>query len=463
MPKKIRKCSALSHGRQLPRYAALTTDAPLPYKSFMNPLAQELNAVLEGSVAGNLLSDLGRRLYFPRGIVAQSAEAKKHATRANATIGMALREGKPVYLPAIRSLIPDLDPEEIFPYAPTQGIEKLRELWKKEIIQKNPDIGNTLFSLPLVVPGLTAGISTLADLFAGPGDTLVLPDLYWDNYPLIFETRRETNVMTFPFYSDRGGFNVDGLRTALRAAAGRGKVLLLLNFPNNPTGYSLTRDEATGVVSTIANVADSGTQCLVITDDAYFGLFYEPDVYPQSLFARLCGVHQNVLAAKVDGSTKEDLTWGFRTAFISLGSKGLAQEHYDALISKLMGAVRSTVSNSSVLAQNLILRAIENPARQREKDEAATLLRQRYAKVKSILSRRSSKAIQPFPFNSGYFMSFRLNSGDAETLRKALLMEEGVGTIAVNERCLRVAFSQLDLDKLEEVFEVIFKTAERVL
>ena len=429
----------------------------------MNPLAQELNSLLEGSVAGALLSDLGRRIYFPRGIVAQSAEAKKHAKRANATIGMALREGKPVYLQAIRSLIPDLDPEEIFPYAPTQGVEKLREAWKKEIIQKNPDIGNTPFSLPLVVPGLTAGISTLADLFAGPADTLVIPDLFWDNYPLIFETRREAVIRTFPFYSQRGGFNSDGLRAALRAAAGKKKVILLLNFPNNPTGYSLTKNEADVVVSIIGDLAASGTRCLVITDDAYFGLFYEPDIYPQSLFARLCGLHENVLAAKVDGSTKEDLTWGFRTAFISLGAKGLAKEQYDALTNKLMGAVRSTVSNSSVLAQNLILRAIANPARQRQKDEAAALLRQRYLKVKSIVADRASKVIQPFPFNSGYFMSFQLKSGDAETLRTALLLDEGVGTIAVNEKCLRVAFSQLDLDKLEEVFEVIYRTAERVL
>ncbi len=450
-------------GRMADKPAALTAAVAPSYNQSMNPLAAELNAVLDGSVVGALLSDLGKRMYFPRGIVAQSAEAKKHARRANATIGMALQEGKPVFLPTIRSLIPGLDPEEIFPYAPTQGIEKLREMWKKEIIEKNPDIGSTPFSLPLVVPGLTAGISTLADLFAGPGDTLVLPDLFWDNYPLIFETRRETAVRTFPFYSSAGGFNVEGLRQALGSAAEKGKVLLLLNFPNNPTGYSLSRDEAAGVVSAIRDVAASGARCLVMTDDAYFGLFYEPEIYTQSLFAKLCGLHENVLAAKVDGSTKEDLTWGFRTAFISFGAKGLTKEHYDALTSKLMGAVRSTVSNSSVLAQNLILRAIASPVRRAEKEQAATLLRTRYQKVKAILSRRTSSAIQALPFNSGYFMSFRLNRGDAETLRKALLMEEGVGTIAVNERCLRVAFSQLDLEKLEEVFDLIFRTAERVL
>ena len=222
----------------------------------MNPLATELNAALAGTIADALLSGSGRRLYFPKGIVAQSAEAKKDATRANATIGMATKAGKPVFLPAIRSLVPGLDPDEIFPYAPTQGVEKLRELWKKEIIRKNPDIGGSPFSLPLVVPGLTCGISTLADLFADKGDTLVLPDLHWDNYPLIFETRRETAVATFPFFTATGGFNVDGhARDARPRAAAAGKVILLLNFPNNPTGYSPTIDEAAAIVDAIREVA----------------------------------------------------------------------------------------------------------------------------------------------------------------------------------------------------------------
>ena len=42
-----------------------------------------------------------------------------------------------------------------------------------------------------------------------------------------------------------------------------------------------------------------------------------------------------MLAAKVDGSTKEDLTWGFRTGFVTLGAKGLMDGHYDALTRKL--------------------------------------------------------------------------------------------------------------------------------
>ena len=431
----------------------------------LHALATELNTALAGSVADPLLSALGRRLYFPKGIVAQSAEAKKSATRANATIGIATRSGKPVFLPTIRSLVPALDPDEIFPYAPTQGVEKLRELWKKDIIRKNPDIGDAKFSLPLVVPGLTCGVSTLADLFADTGDTLVLPDLHWDNYPLIFETRREAEIAPFPFYCGEGpstGFNVGGMKDTLARAAGKGKAILLLNFPNNPTGYSPTVEEAAGIVDAITEVARSGVRLLVILDDAYFGLYYEPKLYEQSLFARLCTVHENVLAAKVDGSTKEDLTWGFRTGFVTLGSKGLTDAHYDALTRKLMGALRSTISNSSILAQNLILRSLEDPQRLAQKAEAARLLRERYDRARAILAGRTSPALEPLPFNSGYFMSFRLRRGTAEQLRKALLSGSGVGTIAINDRCLRVALSSVDVEKLEELFDLIYAAAEKL-
>jgi len=428
----------------------------------MNPLAIELNTALAGTVADTLLSDLGRRLFFPKGIVAQSAEAKKGATRANATIGIATRGGKPVFLPTIRSLVPALDPDEIFPYAPTQGVEKLRELWKKDLVRKNPDVGDAKFSLPLVVPGLTCGISTLADLFAEKGDTLVLPDLHWDNYPLIFETRRETSVETFPFFSSGGAFNVQGMKEALARAAKKGKVILLLNFPNNPTGYSPSTAEAEAVVSAIRDLASGGCRFLVILDDAYFGLYYEPGIYEQSLFARLCALHENVLAAKVDGSTKEDLTWGFRTGFVTLGAKGLTDAHYEALTRKLMGALRSTISNSSILAQSLILRSLEDPQRMAQKAEAGKILRERYDRAKAILSRKKSSAIEPLPFNSGYFMSFRVLRGTAESLRKALLAGSGVGTIAINDRCLRVAFSSVDVEKLEDLYERIYATAEKL-
>ena len=67
----------------------------------IRPLAAELNEVIEREnphVFG-MLSDLGKRLFFPKGILAQSAEAKEKAKRYDATIGIARENGKPMFLP----------------------------------------------------------------------------------------------------------------------------------------------------------------------------------------------------------------------------------------------------------------------------------------------------------------------------------------------------------------------------
>ena len=52
-----------------------------------------------------MLSDLGKRLFFPKGILAQSAEAKEKAKRYDATIGIARENGKPMFLPSVMKLL----------------------------------------------------------------------------------------------------------------------------------------------------------------------------------------------------------------------------------------------------------------------------------------------------------------------------------------------------------------------
>ena len=133
----------------------------------LNSLAEELNAALAPTIAGRLLSDLGTRLYFPKGIIAQSGEAKKFGKTANATIGMACRDGKPVILSALKDQLPSLTSGEAVAYPPTAGNEDLRTLWLDAIRKKNPSLKDAKISLPVLVPGLTAGISYLADLFIG--------------------------------------------------------------------------------------------------------------------------------------------------------------------------------------------------------------------------------------------------------------------------------------------------------
>ena len=145
----------------------------------MNILAEELNKTLSDSVAYGFLSAVGRRMYFPKGIVAQSDEAKEKAKKYNATVGLATRNGEPFYLRDIYSLFKEgsLKPAQIFSYAPGGGDKTLRSLWKDSMIEKNPSLKGKRFSLPLVTGGLTHAISMVAELFVSEGDDIVCPDL----------------------------------------------------------------------------------------------------------------------------------------------------------------------------------------------------------------------------------------------------------------------------------------------
>lgn len=430
----------------------------------MNSIAEELNATLEGTVALELLSDYGRRFYFPRGIAAQSAEAKQHAKVLNATIGMAYLDRQPVEHSAVRRQLPELAPDESVAYAPTGGDARLRARWKEEILRKNPDLDASRISEPMVVPGLTSGISQIADLFVNPGDPVVMPDMFWGNYRLIFEGRREASLHTFPFFTPDSRLNVEGFKKALRDNARNGKVLLIVNFPNNPTGYSPTAKEAQQLVEAIRELAEEGLKIVTVTDDAYFGLFYESDLYAQSLFTPLSSAHENIVAVKVDGATKEDFVWGFRVGFVTFGSKGLQEEHYKALNSKLMGSIRATISNSSRPAQSILLKAMESPGYLEEKQRYFESLRERYLAVKRIIAERTTgTSLSPLPFNSGYFMSFHFDGGDAEALRKDLLFEKGIGTISIAGSYLRVAYASIDLEELPRLYSEIFTSADRII
>lgn len=59
-------------------------------------------------------------------------------------------------------------------------------------------------------------------------------------------------------------------------------------------------------------------------------------------------------------------------------------------------------------------------------------------------------------------MSFDTKKINAEELRVRLLNEKGIGTIQIDSRTLRVAFSSLDENKIEVVYQAIYDMAEEM-
>lgn len=427
----------------------------------MNPIAKQLNQILFDK-APNVLSMLGSvgiNLFFPKGILSQSAEAKEKAHKFNATIGIATEKGRTMCIGSIMESISGIPARESLRYAPSFGILGLRRAWRKAIFEKNPSLAGKNISLPVVTQAITHGISVFGDMWTDPGDVLILPDKMWGNYNLILSVRRGIRISQYPFFNEKDGFNIKAFEEKVRAEAAQNKkIIVLLNFPNNPTGYTPTKNEALAIAEILTIVAQDGTRVLAVCDDAYFGLFHEDECNLESVFALLADASENLMAIKLDGATKEDFVWGLRVGFITYGIKNGAAEVYDALEKKSAGAVRGSISNASHLSQSIVLRAMESDAYQSECAEKRSILKARANKVKQVLADpKYNDAWTPYPFNSGYFMCLKIKGVDAEALRVHLLDKYGVGLISIGPTDLRVAFSCLEESDVQELFDIILE------
>jgi aspartate/methionine/tyrosine aminotransferase len=430
--------------------------------TLLNPLAVELNQTIEQHAPAvmRMLSRLGKQLYFPKGILTQTAEAKDKATRFNATIGEARELQHSMGLPAITRHLVDLSPDEALPYASSYGRADLRSAWAAEIREKNPSLGDTPMSLPVVTSGITHGLSTVADMFFDEGDVLLLPDQLWGNYRLVFGVRRGARIETYPLLDiDEAGFSLEGLREAVDTHSKSGKVVVLFNFPNNPTGYSVTAAEADAIRDILVKAAEGGCHVIAVLDDAYFGLFYDEMVLKESLFTRLAAAHPRLLAIKLDGASKEDYAWGLRVAFMTYGiADGIGA--YEALEKKTGGCIRGSISNAPNLSQALVLRAMSDPDYRAQKAEKYQVLARRASKVLRLLAdERFAGVWKLYPFNSGYFFTVRLEALDAEAYRVRLLNDYGVGVISTSSTDIRVALSCVDEGDIASLLDVMLECA----
>ncbi len=428
----------------------------------LDPQAQQLNAQLQAAnpTLLEMLAARGRAAFFPKmGVLAQSAEAQGMAI--NATIGVALEEdGRPMCLPSIARQI-SLPPEQVVSYTPSTGRPDVRRAWQALLLKKNPSLVGKSFSLPVATSALTHGLHLCGYLFGEAGRSLICPDLYWENYDTVFWQAHATRLDLFPMFNNRGGFNVEGLRAKLAASTAR-PTLVLLNFPNNPTGYTPTSAEAQEIAAALEQAAQRGP-LVVLIDDAYFGLVYEPGVFNESIFTLLCDRHPNLLAIKLDGPTKEDYAWGLRVGFMTYGIQNGTPAVYAALESKTAGVIRGNISNISNLGQSLLSNAYAQPDYAAEKHAKYEALQRRYEKVKQILAAHPEyrREFVALPFNSGYFMCLKMTHADPERLRQKLLSDFSTGVIVMHN-LVRLAFSSTSLDKLELLFHNIFQAAQAV-
>ena len=401
----------------------------------------------------SFFSKLGENIILPQDVLIQSKETAAIPGAINATIGIATSNKKAMALPSINKVITEINNSEYLPYSPTPGLPKMRELWKEKILADNPSINKDYLSLSMVTTGITQGIDIAANLFSESGDALLLPNLFWQNYAQIYTIKLGNKIYKYNQFDENNEFSISNFKETLYSIK-EDKISLILNFPNNPTGYTPSDVELNSLVDVISTYAkeNKNKQLIIVSDDAYFGLFFEKNHKTPTLSATYkLAENENCLIIKLDGITKEYYSWGLRIGFITYYTKN--NELRQILLEKTQGFLRSTTSSPSNLSQQIALRLLDNKKALEEKEINDKIIEERYNELKQAISvEQLDSFVRILPFNSGYFFTIKLPSNIiAHEFRLKFLNEYKYGVYSMDDEHIRIAFSCLDKELIPEL------------
>lgn len=425
------------------------------------------------------LSQRGRAARMPEGIRVWGERAARTGG-ANATLGVIAASTRAsdggvaweiARLPEVREAYRAWEPNAVFPYAPVAGIPGFRDGWLRWIAGKaaGGEFGRTAdrwserLSRPMATCGVSGALAAVSHLVLDPGEAVIVPDRRWDGYDTTLGTVAGARLESAPLL-DGSSWDVEAWGASMRrVAATQPRVVAVVNFPHNPTGYVPTDTELDAFAETVVEVAEgSGRPIVIVCDDAYEGFVWSEGRPRWSVFYRLVDRHPRVLPVKCDGITKELLFWGGRLGAVTTAFPAAWDEEERAASrarweSAVGAVVRGMVSSASTPVQNLVARLLEDPvALDASRRPIFDSLAERHAAVREALDDPAARAaFRPDPFHGGLFAFLNLRRGSAfEAARR--LLDRRIGVVpfedpAIELNALRVTYATVPLTEIREV------------
>jgi len=431
------------------------------------------------------LSEVGKRIFLPDGIFYWAGRAKKEGD-INGTIGSAfgfekdfidegLEEWVPCYLKDFKDYS-SLNVKEIVPYAPIGGVAEVRKIWKEWIVKKSQstqrdklDLIEHSISTPIVTQGITNGIYMTCSFILNPGESIISPNKRWGNYDNIITKNIGAEIKSFEFFRE-SKLNIQGLKDAIEEQAKeQTKIVLILNFPNNPTGYCPTYDEVKQMMAALKESQQKiRLPFIIIVDDAYEPYIYNEDVHQRSIFYEILELEEDIIPVKLDGISKELLAYGGRVGFATYGLKRRwvdSEEEFETLKAelnnKLEGLNRSTISNTNHFYQAVTQKMFSEKGMDKiidAREKVRQMLKKRYDLINAKLLEIDSPEISIDPNAGGFFLFLNLNPEKmrATVFADHLLKQYKVGVIPIekldkNINGIRIAYCSIDLEKIPEL------------
>lgn len=160
------------------------------------------------------------------------------------------------------------------------------------------------FTEVLVTVGASEALHAIWSAFCDPGDEVLVPSPYYGSYRDMIKYTYATMVEV-PIIGE--GAKVDYAIEKFEKALTDKTKMIVLNSPNNPTGYVCTREE----IEAIAEFAKKH-DLLVVSDDCYDHYVFEGEYFH---IATLPGMRERTLI--VNSTSKTYAMTGWRVGFIA--------------------------------------------------------------------------------------------------------------------------------------------------
>jgi aromatic-amino-acid transaminase len=330
----------------------------------------------------------------------------------NATVGALLDDdGQLSILPTVIDAVRAVEARKAAGYTPIAGVPDYLDAVVRDLLGSSP-LGD--IAVAASTPGGTGALRHAVTTFLDHGQSLVTPSYYWGPYQTICD-ENERGLRTFPMFNTAGGFDVDGFARALdEAARAQGRLLVFLNDPcHNPTGYSMTAAEWTGVSDALREVS-AKVPTAVLADVAY--LAFAKDT--TSFLAHLAPLAERAAVLFAWSGSKAFGLYGQRVGALVAC---VADKGQRAAVQNAMAyACRGTWSNCNAAGQHAVARCLTEPAvAAAVRDERARLIALLDGRVAAFNAAAAGTALRYPRYDGGFFVTLfaRDPKGAAERLK----------------------------------------------
>jgi len=414
------------------------TFSPMPHSDRPTPLA--------GAGRDLRSNDVIFRMHH-----AARARRAQGADVIDSTLGALLHDdGSLAVLPASLQAMREVPADEAAAYSPLSGRPDLITAIERDVLPEGPP---RHMATSVVTPGGTGAIYQAMVNFLEPGQTALAPELSWGPYGMLAD-RTGRRLDRFRTFEEDGAFDLEALeRSLLRQAEDQGRILLLVNTPGqNPTGYTLTQDDWSGIAAAVEALPDH-VPVTVLLDLAYLRYGLGPDAWWDAVDRIL--LRGTVLIAWT--ASKTFTQYGARIgALIALHPNAEAREEMNRAFDL---TCRGTWSACNHAGQLGVLRLLEDEelrrASDRERGEFIDLLGDRW---EAFSAAADAHGLHTPPWSGGFFTCVLCPDSHVMAHR---LAERDVFTVPVSGG-LRIALCATSADRMPDLASAVAETIRGV-